>query len=219
MLLTALMLLGVAWTISQWSAASPPRLGPVEWAPQPQPLAMQGGDPYIRALMRTISAAESNTRQPYHVLYGGYQVDDLSQHPETCITIVTGPNKGDCTTAAGRYQFLDTTWSAKAEKYHPQPPPWYEVWQHYSFEPQFQDAVVYRWLSDPSAWGVDLALLLRQGELQRVLKILSGTWTSLGYGIEDNSMTTRLPRIYEAMLQEELARTSAVPSKTSPGSS
>ena len=41
------------------------------WVGHPQPLVMEGGDPYIRALMRTISAAESNTSDPYHVLYGG----------------------------------------------------------------------------------------------------------------------------------------------------
>ena len=34
------------------------------WVNHPEPLAMAGGDPYIRALMRTISAAESNTDQP-----------------------------------------------------------------------------------------------------------------------------------------------------------
>jgi muramidase (phage lysozyme) len=37
-----------------------------------------------------------------------------------------------------------------------------------------------------------------------VLRRLSGTWTSLGYGIESNTMTARLPRIYQEILQEEL---------------
>jgi len=47
--------------------------------------------------------------------------------------------------------------------------------------------------------------LLREGEVTQVLKLLSGTWTSLGYGIEDNSMSALLPQIYEEMLAEELA--------------
>ncbi|MFQ3617769.1 MAG: glycoside hydrolase, partial [Cyanobacteriota bacterium] len=38
-----------------------------------------------------------------------------------------------------------------------------------------------------------------------VLYILSPTWTSLGYGIETNSMSASLPDIYEEMLREELA--------------
>jgi len=51
---------------------------------------MKGGDPYIRALMRTISASEASGNRPYSLLYGGEQVNDLSHHPQKCITIVTG---------------------------------------------------------------------------------------------------------------------------------
>ena len=55
--------------------------------PQPSPfgdfptLAMSGGDPYIRALMRTISASESNGNDPYVLLYSGDHTHDLGQHP------------------------------------------------------------------------------------------------------------------------------------------
>lgn len=166
-------------------------------------LVMQGGDPYIRALMRTITASEANVRKPYHVLYGGQYVSNLDTHPEKCITIVTGPNKGNCTTAAGRYQFLNTTWADKAKQYHPNPSGllW---WKSYSFQPKYQDQVVYHWLSDHQAWGVDISQLLRQGKVEQVLRLLSGTWTSLGYGIETNSMSRHLPKIYRQMLAEEL---------------
>ncbi|MBE9191108.1 glycoside hydrolase family protein [Gloeocapsopsis crepidinum LEGE 06123] len=167
------------------------------------PLVMDGGDPYLRALMRTISASESNHPQPYTILYGGQHVEDLSSHPEKCITIVTGPNQGNCSTAAGRYQMLNTTWKEKAQQYHPQPPG-LMFWRSYSFQPEFQDAVVYAWLSDRQAWGTDIAALLRQGNIDRVLRLLSPTWTSLGYGIEDNVMTQHLPQVYQKMLQEEL---------------
>lgn len=174
-----------------------------QWDQTPVPLVMKGGDPYIRALMRTISASESNSNRPYSLLYGGEHVYDLSHHPDICVTIVAGPNTGDCTTAAGRYQMLTTTWMSKAEEYHPQNP-FFFFWQNYSFEPEFQDEVVYRWLNDPSAWGADLSQLLRDGKIHEVLEILSPTWTSLGYGIESNSMTDALPQIYQEMLQEEL---------------
>lgn len=171
------------------------------------PLVMQGGDPHIRALMRTISASESNVNNPYAVIYGGEYTQDLSQHPDRCITITVGPNTGDCSTAAGRYQFITTTWVEKAENYHPTPDGlWF--WQRYSFAPEYQDLVVYRWLSDPDAWGVDLRSLLKQGKINTVLKMLSPTWTSLGYGIETNSMSAELPRIYQRILQEELQQTS-----------
>lgn len=168
-----------------------------------QPLVMEGGDPYIRALMRTISASEANFLNPYHVIYTGKYVEDLSKHPNICVTIIRGPNQGKCTTAAGRYQFLNKTWDEKASKYHPNPSG-VLAWQHYSFEPEYQDKVIYNWLKDSQAWGVDISQLLKEKKIDQVLKLLSSTWTSLGYGIEDNSMSEYLPKIYQKTLAEEL---------------
>ncbi len=172
------------------------------WTYKPAPLVKKGGDPYIRALMRTISAAESNSTRPYSLLYGGEHFQDLSHHPDECVPIVTGPNQGDCSTAAGRYQFITTTWLEKARQYHPHPTGFWR--KEFSFAPEYQDEVVYAWLNDSIAWDVDLAELLRQDRLAEVLEILSPTWTSLGYGIEPNSMTNLLPEIYQQMLAEEL---------------
>ncbi len=164
---------------------------------------MKGGDPYIRALMRTISASEASSNRPYSVLYGGRHFDNFSRHPEICITIVTGPNKGNCSTAAGRYQIINTTWYTLTRRYHPNPER-FMFWVSYSFEPEYQDAVVYRWLNDSQFWGTDISQLLRQGKLQEVLRRLSPTWTSLGYGIETNSVSRSLPQIYQKILLEEL---------------
>ncbi|WP_448525589.1 glycoside hydrolase family 24 protein [Parathermosynechococcus lividus] len=174
------------------------------WYPgQIAPLVMEGGDPYIRALMRTISASEANDPSPYTLLYGGDHVHDLSRHPDRCIPIRRGPNQHLCTTAAGRYQFLSSTWAEKAAHYHPNPPGWF--WSQYSFAPEYQDQVVYRWLTDANAWNADIPQLLREGKVQAVFDLLSGTWTSLGYGIESNLMTPHLEDIYTKLLAEELA--------------
>ncbi len=219
LLITILMFLGVIGVLFHGSSPTRPyrlpkiwfnpskllRLGSANWVDSPLPLAMVGGDPYIRALMRTISASESNMDRPYHLLYGGQTIGELSHHPDTCVSIETGPNVGDCTTAAGRYQFLTTTWQAQAQKYHPSPPGWFEFWQGYDFSPEAQDIVVYRWLSDPQAWGTDISQQLQNGEIHQVLELLSGTWTSLGYGIETNTMSGHLPHIYGDMLAEELS--------------
>ncbi|WP_333328333.1 glycoside hydrolase family protein [Microcoleus sp. LAD1_D3] len=167
------------------------------------PLAIKTGDPYIRALMRTISASESNVARPYHVVYGGKYILDLSRHPDWCVKIVNGPNRGKCTTAAGRYQFLTTTWKEKAKRYQARRAN-FLFWEDYSFEPEDQDAVVYAWLSDRKFWKADIPEMLRQERLTDVLRMLSGTWTSLGYGIENNSMSSRLPKVYREMLREEL---------------
>lgn len=198
----ALITLVSFWEIYQsWSGRS---TEPYWQGMTPAPLVMQEGDPYIRALMRTISASEANDPRPYSLLYGGEHISDFSSHPDICVPIVAGPNVGDCTTAAGRYQFLTTTWLDMAEDYHPDRHN-FLFWQSYSFAPEHQDKVMYAWLSDPGAWGgVDISQMLRQGRLQEVLQLLSPTWTSLGYGIETNSMSYALPEIYDEMLQEEL---------------
>ncbi|MDF5720444.1 MAG: glycoside hydrolase family protein [Rhizonema sp. PD37] len=186
-------------------------LDPVFGVKQP-PLVMKGGDPYVRALMRTISASEANAYRPYSLLYGGQHANDLSRHPNICITIVVGPHQGNCSTAAGRYQVINTTWDQIARRYHPNPTQ-FMFWTSYSFEPEYQDAVIYRWLSDPQFWGTDIFQLLHQGKLNEVLRRLSPTWTSLGYGIENNSMSRYLPHIYQKMLQDELKAANSNPSK------
>ncbi|MCC0176609.1 glycoside hydrolase family protein [Waterburya agarophytonicola K14] len=197
-----LLKLGEFW--QEKRATSTPPVATIPSLHRTQPLVMNGGDPYVRALMRTITASEANVKRPYNVIYGGRYVEDLSRHPELCIPIVAGPNVGQCTTAAGRYQMLDFTWDRQAKKYHPSPSGIWR-WRNYSFEAEYQDVVVHDWLSDSNVWGANIPQQLRKGEITQVLKLLSGTWTSLGYGIETNSMSNYLPQIYQNVLQEELS--------------
>lgn len=171
--------------------------------PGTQPLVMTGGEPYLRALMRTISASESNVMRPYNVLYGGDYVGSLERHPNRCESIGQGPNRGNCSTAAGRYQLLYSTWLELAARYHPERTDDALDATGLSFAPVYQDVVVHAWLQE-GRWG-NVSAQLRQGRIQPVLRRLSGTWTSLGYGIENNSMSRELPRVYRQMLEDELA--------------
>jgi muramidase (phage lysozyme) len=204
-LLAAGSLLGIIVISSLFGGGGRAIIEPRFDARQLPPLVMKGGDPHIRALMRTISASESNSDRPYSILYGGSHVNDLSRHPERCIRITSGPNKDNCSTAAGRYQMINTTWARMAEKYHPnkQCRMLFLFDCSYSFAPEYQDTVVYRWLADETAWGMDIAATLKAGDLERVQKRLSSTWTSLGYGIENNIITPRLPKIYQKLLVAE----------------
>jgi muramidase (phage lysozyme) len=171
------------------------------------PLVMTDGDPHIRALMRMISKSESNDSRPYTLLYGGKHFANPRRHPGECVRIVNGPNLNNCSTAAGRYQMIDITWVRLAKRYHPQRDCVLFVFQcDYSFEAQYQDEVAYAWLSDPEAWNMNIPELLKAGQLEKVRKRLSKTWTSLGYGIETNSMTSQLAGAYKQLLEEELAR-------------
>ena len=190
----AVMVLLVWWTRPAWLL------------PGTQPLVTQDGDPYLRALMRTISASEANVLKPYHVLYGGDFADSVKVHPNRCVGIRSGPNRGNCSTAAGRYQLLYNTWLGLAQRYHPQSTSDQGEPAHLSFEPVFQDAVVLAWLSDRRVWGMDIPRQLQEGRLRPVLRRLSGTWTSLGYGIETNIMSAELPRVYQQLLAMELER-------------
>ena len=201
LLVAALMLLLLWW----WR--------PLLLVPGTQNLVMQGGDPYLRALMRTISASESNVLRPYHVLHGSSFVWSLDTHPNRCESIARGPNRGNCSTAAGRYQLLNSTWTALALRYHPDRVPGVTEDSSLSFQPVYQDMVVYAWLSDPRVWRPDFTSQLRQGKIQTVLRRLSSTWTSLGYGIETNSMSRELPGIYKRLLEEELVRAGQAPEK------
>jgi muramidase (phage lysozyme) len=167
------------------------------------PLVMKGGNPYIRALMRMISTSEANDSQPYSLIYGGSRADKLDKHPSKCITINAGPNKGNCSTAAGRYQTINTTWYNIAERYGGKKICF--MWKcQYSFAPLEQDKMVYAWLNDKKFWQMNIAQELQAGKVAAVRKKLSPTWTSLGYGIETNVQTNKLDQNFGQILQEEL---------------
>jgi muramidase (phage lysozyme) len=167
------------------------------------PLVMKGGDPYIRSLMRMISTSEANDPQPYSLIYGGSRAAKLDKHPNKCVTINAGKNKGNCSTAAGRYQTINTTWYDIAERYQGKKICF--MWKcNYSFAPLEQDKMVYAWLSDKKFWKMDIAQELRNGKVVLVRQKLSPTWTSLGFGIETNIQTGKLDRNFDRILQEEL---------------
>ncbi len=203
-----ILLIGLTLKLSQpQSSLSPQIESSTAETRQTVPLVMKGGDPYIRALMRMISMSESNDPQPYSLIYGGTHFENLRRHPARCVRIVNGPNVDNCSTAAGRYQMIDITWTRLAKKYHPQADCVLFVFQcDYSFEAQYQDQVAHAWLSDPQAWGMDITELLKSDQLEKVRKRLSSTWTSLGYGIENNSMTPKLAGLYQQLLAEELGQ-------------
>ncbi len=139
--------------------------------------------PYQAALLDTISGPESAGR--YDVMYGGGRFSDFSQHPGKAIPIESGPNAGKTSSAAGRYQFLGSTWNQYAN-----------MMGLSDFSPANQDRAAWQLAADTyrANTGQDLDAVLQSGDPEAIAGVggaLSKVWTSLPGGIEQGTNTNR----------------------------
>lgn len=135
---------------------------------------------FARALLDTIASTES---PDYNVMYGGKRFSSFADHPRVYVPISRGPNAGKKSSAAGRYQFLASTWD-KVKNSLGLP----------DFSPESQDIaaidLAYRTYKDKT--GRNLLQDLETGDdktIDKVGRALSGVWTSLPGGIEPQSGT------------------------------
>lgn len=119
-------------------------------------------------LLNAIAGTES---PGYDVLYGGQRFSDYSRHPGVYNTITSGPNKGKKSSAAGRYQFLESTWN-NAQNALGLP----------DFSPQSQDQAAW-WLANQDykrRTGRDLSVDVGNREMLPLIRQnLGGTWEGL----------------------------------------
>ena len=130
--------------------------------------------PEGRALLNTIAATESAGR--YNVRYGGNgdkTFQDFSDHPRVAEPITSGPDVGKTSTAAGRYQFIASTWDAQKQKLGLK-----------DFSPANQDTAAWDLAQTEykARTGKDLLTTLKSGNTADVLPALSGQWSSLPGG-------------------------------------
>lgn len=164
--------------------------------------------PSQRAFLTAMRGGESNGR--YNVMYGGKTFDSYADHPRQPQPIMSGPNAGRMSTAAGADQFLAGTWD-EARNALSLP----------DFSPESQDRAAV-WLAArdyKSRTGRDLWADLEGARenpesLNAIGSVLSKTWTSLPGGIEPNRATQGFGQRFATELSSQ-ARQPAAPQNPS----
>lgn len=153
--------------------------------------------PEGKALLDAIAGSESrgyNSRYPSKTFDNGYK-----DHPRIRERILSGPNRGKTSNAAGRYQFLSTTW----DQYKPGK----------AFTPENQDIAAYRLAIAAYGYGERGLIKALQKDPLKVANKLSGTWTSLPGGIEKNNATNGFLSRYNASVKRYKDETKALEAK------
>jgi muramidase (phage lysozyme) len=157
-----------------------------------------------RALLATIGSPGFESNGTYTQRFNQSDFSDFSKHPATLGKIDRGPNKGNVSDAAGRYQMLSTTFADQAKKLNLT-----------DFSPKSQDAAAWNLAKETYAAKTkrDLAQDLQNPSLlPKVASTLRSIWTSLPGGIEQGSGAKGFAKAYDDNLKNELARASPPPS-------
>lgn len=117
----------------------------------------------ILAFLALIRQYESANR--YNVLYGGGTFNSYADHPRRRIPINLPGYEGKYSSAAGAYQFIESTWDSLASRLGLP-----------DFSPASQDAAAIQKLHDIGAMNA-----IRAGDFDTALRRASGTWASLPY--------------------------------------
>lgn len=112
----------------------------------------------MRAMLDTISWAEG---ADYNTLFGSSTFSSYEDHPRRTIT-----KGGFSSTAAGRYQFLSTTWDEVAAQL-----------KLPDFSPESQDLAAVQLIKNRGAFDA-----VEAGDIPQALLSLSYEWASLPYG-------------------------------------
>src|SRR4029077_8082148 len=171
-------------------------------------LAWKGATPEQRGLLNAIAGPESGGR--YNVIYRGGSLDDFRDHPRKAVQIRTGPNAKRTSSAAGKYQFLGSTWDHIAQKYGLK-----------DFSPENQDKAAW-YLAAETYGGEDkLMAALKSGDPKVIAGVgsaLRSQWTSLPGGIEQGQNTNQFVQNFTKYRDSspKTATAAAEPATTAP---
>ena len=121
-----------------------------------------------QSVLDKIASGEANS---YNEIYGGGNFTGYNDHPRQRQVITEGPHKGEYSDAAGRYQFLSSTWDAERSKLGLK-----------DFSPASQDEAAWDLASSTykTATGRDLLADAQAGKVD--YSKLAGQWPSLAGG-------------------------------------
>lgn len=117
-------------------------------------------NPNVRKMLDVISSAEG---ADYNTLFGGGKFDNYGSHPNVRAGFTETTGNKNVTTAAGRYQFLNSTWKKVAQKYGLK-----------DFSPKNQDLAAIALIKGRGALGD-----VMKGDLNKAVGKLGGEWASL----------------------------------------
>lgn len=117
-------------------------------------------NPNVRKMLDVISSAEG---ADYNTLFGGGKFDNYGSHPNIRAGFTETTGNKNATTAAGRYQFLNSTWKKVAQKYGLK-----------DFSPKNQDLAAIALIKGRGALGD-----VMKGDLNKAVGKLGGEWASL----------------------------------------
>lgn len=119
-------------------------------------------NPNTRKFLDFIAQAEG-VKHGYNTLFGNERFDNLATHPNVRKAFKQTDGKTNYTTAAGRYQFLNSTWNNLAKQYG-----------FRDFSPQYQDMGAIALIAGRGALNDVL-----NGDYQTAVKKLGSEWASL----------------------------------------
>ena len=155
-------------------------------------------NPNVQAFLNAIAEAEGTTKHGYATMFGGGKLTSLSDHPRKMASFKETTGRTNQTSAAGRYQFLGSTWDDVAGKL-----------KLTDFGPVSQDLAAIALLDRAGALQDVLS-----GNLQNAAKKAGRTWASLP------SSPYAQPKKSQAAFDKILTKTagSALPAAAAPAS-
>ena len=120
-------------------------------------------NPNVRQFLDLIAHTEGTEGNGYHTAFGGGRIASLKDHPRYLKSFTQKNGKTNKTSAAGRYQFLSSTWDGLARQYGLN-----------DFSPRNQDLGAVALLAQNGALGDIL-----KGDMTGAVRKSGRTWASL----------------------------------------